>query len=131
MQDNLFDRTCSHLPGESDCANCDQSKIIPRPRRDLTGTAVKIHYGTIASGNQVIKDAQRRHEIVEELGGGILCFEMEGAGLLQSFSGLVVRGISDYCDSHKNDGCQRYAAATAAAYTRELLLLIPPEAVVE
>jgi hypothetical protein len=33
----------------------------------------------------------------------------------------VVRGICDYADVHKNDRWQRYAAATAAAYTKELV----------
>jgi hypothetical protein len=56
-----------------------------------------------------------------------LCFEMEAAGLMNDFSCLVIRGISDYCDSHKHDAWQRYAAGNVAAFTRELLLLIPPE----
>jgi hypothetical protein len=33
----------------------------------------------------------------------------------------VVRGIYDYSDSHKNKKWQHYAAATAAAYAKELL----------
>jgi nucleoside phosphorylase len=38
---------------------------------------------------------------------------------------LVIRGISDYCDSHKNDQWQGYASATAAAYAREVVLRMP------
>lgn len=44
---------------------------------------------------------------------------------MNTFQCLVIRGISDYCDSHKHDKWQRYAAANAAAYTRELVLTIP------
>lgn len=33
--------------------------------------------------------------------------------------------IYDYADSHKNDIWQRYAAATAAAYTKEFLAIVP------
>jgi nucleoside phosphorylase len=130
-RDILFRVTYSHPAGTLACTTCDSNQIIRRPDRNTKSTNVKIHYGTIASGNQVIKDAQTRDRIVKDLGGQILCFEMEAAGLMNDFPCLVVRGISDYCDSHKNDGWQRYAAASAAAYTRELLLLIPPEDVVK
>ncbi|OAL44839.1 WD40 repeat-like protein [Pyrenochaeta sp. DS3sAY3a] len=46
---------------------------------------------------------------------------MEGAGVIQRHSCLVVRGICDYSDSHKNKSWQPYAALTAAAYGRDLL----------
>ena len=55
---------------------------------------------------------------------------MEAAGLMNSFPCLVVRGICDYCDSHKNKTSQPYAAATAAAYAKEVILSIPPVDVV-
>jgi nucleoside phosphorylase len=57
----------------------------------------------------------------------ILCFEMEAAGMMDHFPCLVVRGICDYCDSHKNKQWQPYAAATAAAYAKELLFLMQPK----
>jgi nucleoside phosphorylase len=41
------------------------------------------------------------------------------------FPCLVIRGICDYADSHENKVWQPYAAATAAAYAKELLLVIP------
>jgi nucleoside phosphorylase len=81
------------------------------------------HYGLIASGNQVMRHGQTRDRLAREL--GILCFEMEAAGLMDNFPCLVVRGICDYADSHKNKQWQEYAAATAAAYAKELLSLIP------
>lgn len=56
---------------------------------------------------------------------GILCFEMEAAGLMDRFPCLVIRGICDYADSHKNKQWQEYAAATAAAYAKELLSVVP------
>lgn len=59
----------------------------------------------------------------------ILCFEMEAAGALNDFPCLVVRGISDYADSHKNDKWHDYAAAVAAAYARELFYHMPVEQV--
>jgi nucleoside phosphorylase len=43
---------------------------------------------------------------------------------MDSFPCLVIRGICDYADSHKNKIWQPYAAATAASYAKELLLVI-------
>ncbi|PLB51475.1 hypothetical protein P170DRAFT_80243 [Aspergillus steynii IBT 23096] len=41
---------------------------------------------------------------------------MEGAGIWENLQCLLVKGVSDYADSHKNDQWQYYAAASAAAY---------------
>ncbi|KAJ5777337.1 hypothetical protein N7520_000583 [Penicillium odoratum] len=49
---------------------------------------------------------------------------MEAAGLMDNFPCLVIRGICDYSDSHKNKQWQDYAAATAAAYGKELLSVV-------
>jgi nucleoside phosphorylase len=56
---------------------------------------------------------------------------MEAAGLMDNFPCLVIRGICDYADSHKNKQWQGYAAATAAAYAKELLSMIHPSQVEE
>jgi nucleoside phosphorylase len=101
--------------------------IITRPARDRHDPV--IHYGLIASGNQVIKHGGTRDKLGQEL--GILCFEMEAAGLMNNFPCLVIRGICDYADSHKNKQWQGYAATTAAAYAKELLSVIHPNQVDE
>jgi nucleoside phosphorylase len=113
--DRLFDVDCIHRSDKKDCGECDSTKEAPRPERLNQDPC--IHYGTIASGNKVIKDAKAR----DLLSNNCLCFEMEAAGLMNQFPCLVIRGISDYCDTHKNDRWQRYASATAAAYAKELL----------
>lgn len=59
----------------------------------------------------------------------ILCFEMEAAGALADFPCLVIRDISDYADSHKNDKWQGFAAAVAAAYARQLFFHMPVDEV--
>jgi nucleoside phosphorylase len=121
--DVLFDAAYDHDGGQT----CDQCKVekqkIRLPRE--SGKEIAFHYGTIASGNQVIRNATVRDKISSAL-GNVLCFEMEAAGLMNSFPCLVVRGICDYCDSHKNKTWQSYAAAVAAAYAKEVLLTIPP-----
>ncbi|KAF4154399.1 hypothetical protein CNMCM6069_009417 [Aspergillus lentulus] len=81
----------------------------------------RVHYGLIASGNHVVKDAELRDSLDESLGGNVLCIEMEAAGLMNDFPCVVIRGICDYADSQKNKDWQEYAAAVAAAYAKELL----------
>jgi nucleoside phosphorylase len=98
--------------------------------RGLRNNDVVIHYGLIASGNRVIKDGAERDRVASEL-EGVLCFEMEAAGMMNTFPCLVIRGICDYADSHKNKEWQPYAAAMAAAYTKDLLSVIPPAAVAQ
>lgn len=55
---------------------------------------------------------------------------MEAAGL-DAFPCLVIRGISDYADTHKNDDWHPYAAAAAAVYAKEVLAVVPPTAVTQ
>ena len=119
--DVLFEAGYNHI-GRKGCASCDGSRKVKREERP--NDAPVIFYGTIASGNQVIKDAATRDQISSAF-GAVLCFEMEAAGLMNSFPCLVIRGICDYADSHKNKKWQPYAAGTAAAYAKELLSLIP------
>ncbi|KAK8017199.1 hypothetical protein PG991_008275 [Apiospora marii] len=98
------------------CRHCDPDQTIKRKPRDMM-----VHYGTIASGNQVIKNAKLRDQLSKDLGGNVLCVEMEAAGLMDNFPCIVIRGICDYADSHKNDAWQEHAAAVAAAFAKECL----------
>ena len=122
--DILFESTYNHIEG-STCDRCRRDRSVARTPREII-----VHYGTIASGNQVIKDGVIRDKLSSEL-GGVLCFEMEAAGLMNNFPCLIIRGICDYADSHKNKKWQPYAAATAAACAKELLSLIPSAEVEE
>ncbi len=76
------------------------SQEIERDERDTTDP--EIHYGLIASGNAVIKDTANRAEIIRRL-GDCLYVKTEAAGLMNNFPCLVIRGIWDYADTHKND----------------------------
>ncbi|KFA55211.1 hypothetical protein S40293_09949 [Stachybotrys chartarum IBT 40293] len=120
--DRLFKASCDHVPGP-DCRGCDTAAEVERDPRDTTDP--DIHYGIIASGNTLVKDAAARDRIFADVGEDCICFEMEAAGLMNHFPCLVIRGICDYADSHKNDRWQRYASATAAAYAKELLAYVP------
>jgi nucleoside phosphorylase len=61
---------------------------------------------------------------------GVKAIEMEGSALQsaawhQGKDAFVVRGICDYCDKHKNDDWQNYAALVAASYVRALIEAMP------
>ncbi|CAI7574133.1 unnamed protein product [Penicillium manginii] len=119
-QDQLFEAEYDHFGSAATCGPCDPSRRIERNPR-LTGCP-KIHYGLIASGNQVVRHGMTRDRLAEEF--GVLCFEMEAAGLMDNFPCLVIRGICDYADSHKNKDWQGYAAATATGYAKDLLSVV-------
>ncbi|KAJ5656585.1 Ankyrin repeat protein [Penicillium longicatenatum] len=50
---------------------------------------------------------------------------MEVAGLMLDFPYIIIRGICDYADSHKNKQWQGYVALAVASYAKELLRYIP------
>lgn len=89
-----------------------------------TRTEPQAHYGTILSGNSVIKNKKRRDELRDKYNG--IAIEMEAAGMMTRLPVAVIRGISDFADSNKNDEWQPYAAATAAAYAKELIIRLGP-----
>ncbi|KAH0551172.1 hypothetical protein GP486_007495 [Trichoglossum hirsutum] len=130
--DRLYQSGVVHPLGddESACAvvcGDSPSNLISRSERKEDEDNPAIHYGLIASANQLIKDALIRDRLAKEK--DVLCFEMEAAGLMNHFPCLVIRGICDYSDSHKNKEWQGYAAMTAAAYAKDLLCRIPPSKV--
>ncbi|KAL3435217.1 nucleoside phosphorylase domain-containing protein [Aspergillus tetrazonus] len=123
--DQLFQADHKHSSPKGSCSNCNKRFVISRPQRGTESP--QIHYGPIASVARVVKDAELRDRLASKLGN--LCFEMEAAGLMDNFPCLIIRGISDYADSHKNNHWHGYAAATAAAYAKELLSVIAQEEV--
>jgi len=122
-RDRLFEVGYEHERNAVDCTSCDVNKLVRRSLRRNSNPIV--HYGTIASGNSLMAHGASRERLRGE--HKILCFEMEAAGLMNEFPCIVIRGISDYCDSHKNKEWQPYASATAAAYAKELLSTIATE----
>ncbi|KAL3438073.1 hypothetical protein BDV09DRAFT_182992 [Aspergillus tetrazonus] len=110
--DYLFEPSYHHADNDSDC---EKSTFLE---------TIYVHYGLIASGDQVMKDSVTRDRLARK--HGVLCFEMEAAGLMNELPTLVIRGICDYCDSHKQKQWQGYAALTAAAYGKLLLAVMPP-----
>ncbi|KUL85238.1 hypothetical protein ZTR_08949 [Talaromyces verruculosus] len=105
--DFLFDPLYPMLGSAQRNVVSNERVVISFPRLQRSFSTPLVHYGVIASGNQVMRDAVTRDNISCQL-EDVLCFEMEDAGLMDQFPCLVA-----------------YAAATAAAYVKELLGVIP------
>jgi nucleoside phosphorylase len=117
--DVLYKSSFTHPNDNEGCMELcikQRDQIVQRPVRDPNEDDPVVHYGLIASADQLMKDADARDCLAEK--EGVLCFEMEAAGLMDRFPCVVIRGICDYSDTHKNDIWQGYAAATAAAYAK-------------
>jgi nucleoside phosphorylase len=139
-QDHLYNSNYPHCADGSSCrlAACDPLQRVDRHEDQSEdeedeeneydrSSRIVVHRGTIAAGESVIKDGRLRDDLAKEYGA--LCFEMEAAGVMNDFPCLVIRGISDYADSHKNDRWHGYASATAAAYARQLFFHMPVDEV--
>lgn len=110
------------------CADnkCDEKTLVPRERlerkRRMQPDDVQrpeIHIGRIRSGDTVMKSGEHRDQIAQEQ--NVIAFEMEGAGAWDEVPCIVVKGICDYADSHKNKNWQPFAAATAASVAKAIL----------
>ncbi|GJC78098.1 hypothetical protein ColLi_00936 [Colletotrichum liriopes] len=121
-------RSFCEAAARASCADlgCDGSKLISRKRLQAEGGTTgdgsrfpHIFIGRMASGDMVMKSGKRRDQIAAA--HNVIAFEMEGAGAWDEVPCIVVKGVCDYADSHKNKGPQDYAAATAASVARAML----------
>ncbi|KAL6794164.1 ankyrin repeat-containing domain protein [Trichoderma sp. SZMC 28012] len=117
--DNAAQSSCSEL-------GCDEKMLVQRHRlerkRDLPWEEAQcpdIFIGRVASADTVMKSGDHRDQIAKQY--DIIAFEMEGAGLWDECPCIVIKGICDYADSHKNKIWQPFAAATAAAAVKAML----------
>jgi nucleoside phosphorylase len=128
------DPVCSDaLKASCDDLRCDDSNLIHRDRLNRTtqprssegnnSQSPAIHIGPVASGDTVMKSGAHRDADAIEL--GVIAFEMEGAGVWEEVPCIVIKGVCDYADCHKNKKWQTYAAATAASAAKALLEQYP------
>ncbi|KAK3997831.1 nucleoside phosphorylase domain-containing protein [Cladorrhinum sp. PSN332] len=82
-----------------------------------------IHIGAFASGDTMMASGTHRDMIADE--NNVVAFDMEAAGVWDLFhaSCIVVKGVSNYADSHINKRWQSFAAATAASTAKAILAL--------
>jgi nucleoside phosphorylase len=111
---------------------CDLTSVIKRDRigekrraldegRQDDAQAPWIFVGRLCSGDSVIKSAAERERLFTQ--HNAIGWEMEGAGVWDEVPCLVVKGVCDYADSHKDKSWQNFAAATAASTAKALLAL--------
>ncbi|KAM0251101.1 hypothetical protein ACHAQJ_008346 [Trichoderma viride] len=117
------DLSCEEL-GCSDTHTIRRQRLEPKGMLEPGGSTNKaqvpaVLFGCFGSGDTVMKSAQDRDTIARE--HKIMAFEMEGAGVWEEFPCIIVKGVSDYADGHKNNTWHGFAAATAAAVTKALL----------
>ncbi|KAH1998537.1 hypothetical protein KXV97_009730, partial [Aspergillus fumigatus] len=99
-----------------------------RERRPLA-KRTRVWYGTIASGDKLMKNSHKRDVLCALMKDQVIGLEMEAAGILNVIPAGVIRGVCDYADGHKNDVWQSYAAAMAAAYAKTVLKVIVQDGV--
>ncbi|KAL7920802.1 hypothetical protein ACQKWADRAFT_297339 [Trichoderma austrokoningii] len=116
------DPVCDEALGSScDELGCDEEYLVERIRLREQDKAQEpaIYLGAVASGDTVMKSGEDRDRIAKK--EGVIAFEMEGAGAWEDLPCIVVKGICDYADSHKNKQFQNFAAATAASVSKAIL----------
>ncbi|KAF4990335.1 hypothetical protein FDECE_14411 [Fusarium decemcellulare] len=113
---------CKRMP--CDMVECGDDQLVPRIRIDFKrkleqdgrideAQAPHIIVGSFKSSEEVVRTPDERRRIEA---GGAIAVEMEADALREQFPFVVViRGVSDYADSHKNDLYQKPAAANAAS----------------
>jgi nucleoside phosphorylase len=113
------DSVCE-LALKSDCQRLGcAGQSIQRRRLDTDIPETFIHIGTIASANTVMRSGEHRERLAND--EGIIGFEMEGARVWDSLPCIIIKGVCDYADSHKNKAWQQYATATAACCAKAFL----------
>ena len=88
----------------------------------------RLFKGAIGSAPFLLKNPELRDELGKQF--DLKANDMDSAGVAEACHRLgkeyyIVRGISDYCDNHKNDRWKMWAALVSTAFTRSLIEAIP------
>ncbi|KAL2828864.1 hypothetical protein BJY01DRAFT_255211 [Aspergillus pseudoustus] len=121
------DQPCKEAQGSTcDELKCDLTQCVIRPRPILREVSsedsdqqINIHFGGVASGDTVMKSGEDRDLTAKQ--HDAIAFEMEGAGVCPSLQCIIVKGVCDYADSHKDKSWQPFAAGIAAACMKAML----------
>ncbi|KAL2802340.1 nucleoside phosphorylase domain-containing protein [Aspergillus granulosus] len=113
-------------PGQdTDYLYCSRNAMpVSRPRRP-DSERTRVWYGSIGSGDKLLKSARDRDKLRDDY--NVIGLEMEAAGVMNEIPVGVIRGVCDYGDERKNKDWQPYAAAMGAAYAKAVLLEIQPK----
>lgn len=118
--DLLFNPSYPHQKG-SGCENCSRLELDSRPSR--ISAISRVHLGTVTfcPEAEMLSTSKARYSLRNATGA--LCANAPiGAEIPRDTSpSLVIRGISDYWDTHSNESWLGYAALNAAMMARVLL----------
>lgn len=113
------DRVCDEaIEGDCESVGCSGFKI-QRVRLAGKDPGPSIHIGSIACADTVMKSGEHRDRLAKR--EKIIGLEMESAGVWDNLPCVIIKGVCDYADSHKNKDWQDYAAGTAACCTKAFL----------
>lgn len=126
-----LDSSCEKLKCSNTVSRVRVEKLqqmFEEPRAPVQHPTPEIHIGVIGSGDLLMRSGVDRDRVVSRYTreNKIIAFEMEGAGVWVNLPTVIIKGVSDYADSHKRDDWQSYSAATAAACAKEFLNLWIP-----
>ncbi|THZ51637.1 purine and uridine phosphorylase [Aureobasidium pullulans] len=118
------DPVCKQASESScDALGCNSLAIMDNPARfkrlDAENPSPLVHIGIVGSADTVMKSGEHRDHIAQR--DNIIAFEMEDAGVWDNLPCVIIKGVCDYADSHKNKRWQGYAAATAASAAKSFL----------
>ncbi|KAL7783880.1 purine and uridine phosphorylase [Trichoderma ceciliae] len=149
-EDKLYEATYRHKHHITDCSvcneadnalcdaalqascedlRCEDTHLVSRKRLeqklqlcrngDTSYQNPTIFFGTIGSGDMVMRSGEDRDALASK--ENVIAFEMEAAGLWEQLPTIVIKGVFDYGDSHKNKQWQAFASATAACTARAVI----------
>lgn len=116
--------------GSASCVelHCDEGQLITRIRLELKksmeqdyGQCPEIFIGCVASGDTVMNSGEERDRIAKQINRNIIAFDIGGAGVWDEMPCIIVKGICDYGDGHRNQRWRPFAAATAASVLKAML----------
>ena len=121
--DEAIDTPCSLLGCNLDYVTSRAPSIISMQQYSSDIDTIRVHFGPFVSGDTVLKSAKHREELCNRYSA--IGFEMEAAGLINEAPYIIIKGVCDYADSHKDKKWQPYAAAGAAAVFKSILEHFP------
>ncbi|KAI1131173.1 nucleoside phosphorylase domain-containing protein [Nemania abortiva] len=94
-------------------------ELLDSLRSENLRPSIQLHFGPLSSADHVLRSSTLRDQqnILDEVIG----YEMEAAGIWDCLPTIVIKGVSDYADAHKNKEFQGYAAVTSAATVHTVL----------
>ena len=116
----------------SDIINMDnlQQLITPEELSTFDIETPKVHFGTIASGDQFFSTQEQKQKLQQEL-PEVLCVEMEGAAVAQvcyefDVPFIVIRTISDKADQEASFSFQSFVERISLVYGQEIMKRLFP-----